>query len=211
MQRLDYADLGSLYLLNLEDGQLLKFMGNVQAGSGYYGNYYPDSTSIYWLPANFAAATSPNKLYRAENYGIDTNITSGGKNPTEGIRLVEAFSGKVLWNMTPGYYDCIFSWSSDSRYLSVSYTARTEGYTIIVNTEDFSEISVPLPVGIQEKLRDYRPDIYIKSREWLQDSRLSISFQWIGKDDKTYSGTYFFNPITGEISHVQMGDGIVPG
>jgi hypothetical protein len=129
----------------------------------------------------------------------------------EGIRLVEALSGKVLWNMTPGYYDCIFLWSSDSRYLSVSYTARTEGYTIIVNTEDFSEISVPLPVGIKEKLRDYRPDIYIKSKEWLKDSQLSITFQWIGKDDKTYSGTYIFNPITGEISRVQMDEGIVPG
>lgn len=107
LQRQDYADLGSLYLLNLEDGQLVKFIENVQADSGYYGNYYPDSISIYWLSANFACATSPNKLYRAENYGVDTNITSGGKNPMEGIRLVEALSGKVLWNMTPGYYDCL--------------------------------------------------------------------------------------------------------
>ncbi len=48
MQRLDYADLGALCLMNLKDGQMVKVMDYVQANAGYYGNYYPDRVSIYW-------------------------------------------------------------------------------------------------------------------------------------------------------------------
>lgn len=49
MQRLNYIDLGALYLMNLRDGQMVKLMDNVQANAGYYGNYYPDGVSIYWI------------------------------------------------------------------------------------------------------------------------------------------------------------------
>lgn len=63
--RLDYADSGSLYVLNTKDGQLQKFMENLQTDSGYYGNYYPDTTSMYWLPANFVSAASPEGLFHA--------------------------------------------------------------------------------------------------------------------------------------------------
>ncbi|MEA4924305.1 MAG: stalk domain-containing protein [Syntrophomonadaceae bacterium] len=52
VQRLDYADLGTLCLMNLKDGQMLKLMDQVQADAGYYGNYYPDRVSIYWTATN---------------------------------------------------------------------------------------------------------------------------------------------------------------
>jgi Tol biopolymer transport system component len=50
LQRLDYVDLGTFYLMNLSNGQMVKIMDNVQADAGYYGDYYPDRISIYWLP-----------------------------------------------------------------------------------------------------------------------------------------------------------------
>lgn len=181
------------------------------------GNYRPinetekgPSTDIQ-LPIGSVSEISPNGLYLAENYGVETNLVSGGKHPAEGIRLKEIASGKVLWNMTPGYYDCTFLWSSDSNYLSVSYTARTEGSIVIVNTEDFTELSVPLPNDIKEKLHEYRPDVYQKGWKWIEDKKLNISLQWIGKDDKTYAGTYNYNPATGEITDVQMNEGIISG
>lgn len=51
VQRLNYFDLGSLYLLNTEDGNLVELLDNLQTNSGYYGNYYPDTVSIYWIEA----------------------------------------------------------------------------------------------------------------------------------------------------------------
>ena len=48
MQRLDYVDLGALYLTDLKNGQTVKFMDDLQAHPGYYGNYYPDGASVYW-------------------------------------------------------------------------------------------------------------------------------------------------------------------
>ncbi|MGS0765241.1 hypothetical protein [Syntrophomonas curvata] len=48
-QRLDYVDLGALHLMDLKNGQTLKFMDNLQAQPGYYGNYYPDGVSVYWM------------------------------------------------------------------------------------------------------------------------------------------------------------------
>ncbi|MDD2621144.1 MAG: hypothetical protein PHC92_10815, partial [Syntrophomonadaceae bacterium] len=49
IQRLNYRDLGSLYLMNLKDGQMVKLMDHVQVDAGYYGNYYPNLVSIYWI------------------------------------------------------------------------------------------------------------------------------------------------------------------
>lgn len=160
---------------------------------------------------NVVSQISPDGRYRAENYGADEIDTSSGIIPSEGIRLVEISSGKVLWDMKPGYYDCTFLWSSNSQYLAVSYMARNYEETTIVRIADFSEISVPLPEEVQENLHEYRSDIYQKGTEWIDNSQLSISIEWIGKDNITYSGRYAFNPITGEITDIEIDEGIIPG
>lgn len=49
MQRLDYIDLGDLYLINLKDSQMVKLMDSIQANTGYYGSYFPDMISVYWI------------------------------------------------------------------------------------------------------------------------------------------------------------------
>ncbi len=48
IQRLNFVDMGTLYLMNLTNGQMIKLMDDVQANAGYYGNYYPDQVSIHW-------------------------------------------------------------------------------------------------------------------------------------------------------------------
>ncbi len=52
MQRLDYIDLGDLWLMNLEDSHMVKLMDNIQANAGYYGSYFPDMISVYWIKNN---------------------------------------------------------------------------------------------------------------------------------------------------------------
>lgn len=47
-ERLDYSDLGSLYLLNLQDGKPVKILDELEPNASYYGNFYPDVVSIYW-------------------------------------------------------------------------------------------------------------------------------------------------------------------
>lgn len=47
-ERLDWFDQGSLYVLDLDNGQQVKALDNLQVDPGFYGNYYPDSVSIKW-------------------------------------------------------------------------------------------------------------------------------------------------------------------
>lgn len=185
-----------------------------EADDAYTVYVYDEASNEYFplkrAPTNPEAKISPNGLFRAETYGENKLVTAAGDYPAEKIRVVDVPGGRVLWEMD-GYYNCAFLWSSDSRYLSVYYVSRIEGGTVVVNTDDFSEAAVPLPVQIRENLREYRPDIFQKGVEWVDASRLKISIQWIGKDHKTYGGSYAFNPATGEISDVKAEEGIIPG
>ena len=156
---------------------------------------------------DYVSSVSPNGLYRGENYGIVTSITAGGQYPAEGIRVVEISSGKTLWDMTPGYYACSFLWSGDSRTLAVSYMARIYGNVVLVSVEDGKEILLSIPKEIQEKMREYRPDPYFVAEEWVDNSKVRVSFKFDGKDEKLYVGTYCFSPRTDEISDFEMDDG----
>lgn len=49
LQRLNFVDQGAICLIDRESGQWIKLMDNIQFDPGYYGNYYPDGVSIYWL------------------------------------------------------------------------------------------------------------------------------------------------------------------
>jgi len=150
---------------------------------------------------NHTSATSPDGLYLAESYGVNTRVTAGGLYPAEGIRIVEISSDAVLWHST-GSYDTAFLWSADSRYLAVTNMTRTEFYTVVVDLKDLSETAVPIPDEIREKMRSYRPDPYVKAGEWLSDRRILIAAQWIGEDEMLYRGTYEFDVPTRGVSNL---------
>lgn len=157
------------------------------------------------IGVNHTSATSPDGLYLAESYGVNTRITAGGLYPAEGIRIVEISSGAVLWHSI-GYYDTAFLWSADSRYLAVTNMTRTECNTVVVDLKDLSETAVPIPDEIREKMRSYRPDPYVKASEWLGVRRLLIAAQWIGNDEMLYEGTFEFDiPTRGVFNLVYEG------
>ncbi|HBQ28308.1 MAG TPA: hypothetical protein DD719_02610 [Desulfotomaculum sp.] len=47
-EKLDWFDQGSLYVLDLDNGQQVMALVNLQADPGFYGNYYLDSVSTKW-------------------------------------------------------------------------------------------------------------------------------------------------------------------
>jgi len=150
--------------------------------------------------ASQTAASSPDGKYRIFAYGMDSSITQGGQYPAEGIRLLDAHTGQALWSMTPGFYNQSFLWSKDSRYVAVSYTARTYGETLLVDARSASRIDLPNLQTIREQLsgqattvNDSRSDPYFQAAEWLDGNRLSVQFQWTGTQDEIYKGTYVYD------------------
>lgn len=60
-----------------------------------------------------------------------------------GIRICDA-EGATLWEM-PGKIVCNLLWSPDGRYAVVSYSTDEGGNTVVIDTSDYSEQTVPLP------------------------------------------------------------------
>ena len=159
----------------------------------------------YNAQVDHSSAYSPDGKFLAETYGVYTNITAGGLYPAEGIRIVELSSDQTLWKMQ-GYYGTDFLWSSDSRYLAVYYMARIYGFTVIIDTTDFSEIQVPLPNELQSDMQEFRPDPYIKASEWIDNETILITFEYTDTDYNQISGTLTFVPITGEIYDITINE-----
>ena len=145
-----------------------------------------------------ASAVSPDGRYRIETYGENREVTAGGLYPVEGIRLINTASGEEIWSMT-GYYTQSFFWSSDSRYVAVSYEARMWGGAVIVDAKDGSVIDLPDVEALRKHwkgettVNETRPDPYFQVTEWLDASRVTVSFTWNGLDGSVYSGTYLFD------------------
>lgn len=165
----------------------------------------------YIEPAvDYVTSVSPDGLYRAENYGKNTNITAGGLYPAEGIRILRSDTEETVWDMQPGYYGCSFLWSSDSRYLAVNYTARAEGYAMVVDLSDFSQMEIPVPEEIAGNYRSFRPDPYFTVTEWAE-GRALVSFSYTGADELVYSGTFVFDPAGKTIGDLFSDEGCPAG
>ncbi|MBO9597778.1 MAG: hypothetical protein J7559_08165 [Cohnella sp.] len=144
------------------------------------------------------SAESPDGQYVIETYGENQAVTAAGLFPAEGIRLVHKASDKQIWSKE-GYYRQEFKWSPDSSQVSVYHEARIWGDTIIVNTTDGSELSIP---GIEEvrgqwkgetTVSDIRSDPYFKVADWLDDTRVNVTFSWTGQKFETFSGNYVYD------------------
>ncbi len=176
--------------------------------SGYYavGNKsHPKSEP----PSQAQVTDSPDGKYRAEAYGINTNITAGGLYPYEGIRVVDSGSGDIIWNMEPGYYVVNFVWSQDSRYLGIYYEARIWGESIVFDTIDRKVIQLPgldaisPNFGDSAKPHDDRPDPYFKIVGWENNDTVAIDFRWSLESGEYFVGAYSFNMKTNHIKALQ--------
>lgn len=99
-----------------------------------------------------------------------------------GIRICES-SGKVLWEM-PGKVVCGLFWSPDGRYAAVSWSTENGGSTVVVDTKDFSEQTVPLPSEVKEK------KVWLYAAKWTEEGLL---LSWDFGDRKS-QGTMVWNP-----------------
>ena len=148
-------------------------------------------------------AVSPDSKYIAETYGINKNITAAGLYPSREIRIRELATDQIVWSMTGGY-GCNLLWTSDSRYLAVSYSARIYAETVIVDTKDYTTVMVPIPEQIEENMQEFRPDVYLYAKEWTEDGRLLIDYRYTGEDSMEYYGTFSYEQSTGDIKEFQM-------
>lgn len=148
---------------------------------------------------------SPNGKYRAEAYGTNTGITAGGLFPCEGIRILSADNGDIIWNMESGGYTVNFAWSPDSQYLGIYYTGRIWGESIVVDIKDKEKISLPKLDEIAShcdasvKPQENRPDPYFEICGWEDSETVIVDFCWTKEDGDEFNGQYTFNIKTKEV------------
>ncbi len=164
----------------------------------------------------YEAVYSPDGKYYIEAHGVNASITAGGLFPTEEIRMIKVESGETVWRMEPGYYEQSFIWSSDSRYVSVYYMARTWGAALAVDTEDMSEHLLPgltelapyFPDAVPDK---NRPDPYIVPLYWTDDHTIFVECKWISSYAQNEANEFFcrysYNVDSGALSNVVEVDG----
>ncbi|BBI34916.1 DUF4825 domain-containing protein [Cohnella abietis] len=203
-------------------GKLLENWKPVAVGSESAGSHpepaievaetSPDPDQLNEQIVNHANEISPDGKFLIEAFGENSNVSSGGNNPAEGIRLLDVASQKVLWSMTPGYYLQSFLWSPDSRYVTVSYMARAWGGTLVVDTQDQSEITLPSLQELRENWNGettengMRSDPYFKAVEWLDSNQLSVSFEWTGANDLYYSGKYLYDVTLRKLLNIEKNE-----
>lgn len=159
-----------------------------------------ESDTFKPIAAVQTSAESPDGQYVIETYGENQVVTAAGLFPVEGIRLIDKASDKQIWSKE-GYYQQEFEWSPDSRRVSVYHEARIWGDTVIVDTADGSEMTIP---GIEEvrgqwkgesTVSDNRPDPYFKVADWLDDTCVNVTFTWVGQKFETYGGNYVYDIV----------------
>lgn len=148
---------------------------------------------------------SPDGKYRAEAYGTVISITAAGLFPYEGIRILSADNGDIIWSMERWAYTVSFTWSPDSQYLGIYYTGRIWGDSIIVDIENKEQISLPELDEIAShynesvKPQENRPDPYIEITGWEDSETVIVDFCWTKADGDEFCGQYTFNVKTHEV------------
>lgn len=195
-----------LFRIQLTDGTSVRFayypansMLSFGATATYeIGTFLTSNPGFLEPIANQTSSESPDGHFLIETYGENKGVTAAGLYPVEGIRLIDKASSNPLWSM-PGYYVQEFKWSPDSRYVSVYHEARIWGGTVVVDTKDGSEIVLPGADEVSKQwkdkatLSDNRPDPYFKVADWVDNSRVNVTFTWVGQNYEEYSGNYVYD------------------
>ena len=161
-------------------------------------------------------ADSPDGKFRLETHGVSPDIYASGAYPCESIRIVDIQTDEVRWQMG-GWLDEELSWSPDGRYAVVSYMNRVSWNTLLVDTADMSEITLP---GMQElaarrpehpSVNTERPDPDFRSGGWNDESTLLVNFSWRKDWDdmetgEDISGVFGFNVAKKEILFINWDD-----
>ena len=112
--------------------------------------------------------------------------------------------------MVPGYFRASFLWSPDSRFVAVYYEARTEGGTILLDTETMEPVNLPTMEALQKETgdnitpRSFRPDPYYEATRWVDDHVVEIGFRWVSEKEQDVDGTFCFDVIQQTTSNISV-------
>lgn len=173
--------------------------------TGIPGSDITDDTGPSIKENETLRADSPDGKYRAEAYGTNKGITAGGLYPYEGVRIIRNADETVIWN-GDGYYLVEFLWSSNSKYVAISGTARIYGVCFIVDADTGKVIELPDADTLSAQMdaasqpASSRPDPYFMAAEWINDTTIRVNYRWTAQEgENEVSGTYDYDTARGNI------------
>jgi len=162
----------------------------------------------------YAYSVSPNK-----EFCIESVIIAGGGHGGNGdyyletTRIIDMSTSDILWEYT-GAQQEKYEWSEDSRYVARQHSGRSWTNVIIINSADFSVITLPTSEEIISQTGfDSSPATYLcefKTGRWVSEGLIRINFGWDNDAGKWTQGSYLFAVNAGsfeieEINEVSLG------
>ena len=105
----------------------------------FYRNDTEQYEPFYSTP-QFACQTSPNREWRMESVGMYLDGPSG-LHSLEEMRIIDLSTGSIEWS-GESYLSNRFMWSEDSRFVAAQYSGRQWTATQVIDTNDFSIITM---------------------------------------------------------------------
>jgi len=166
----------------------------------YYWNGDTAEFQLFFTQPTFACKTSPDNRLRIESVGMNTDGPSGLHALNE-MRIINLSAGSVEWN-SGSYLSNCFAWSEDSRFVAAQYSGRQWTETQVIDTSDFSILSLPGIDDIREAFPDtaepnpYVPMSLFSIVRWESSSIIVVRFEWTTTGDATVVGKYEYDVIS---------------
>jgi hypothetical protein len=157
----------------------------------------------YYTTPTFAAKTSSDGKLRIESVGMYQDGPSGLFALKE-MRIINTSNADVLWS-NDSYLMNGFMWSEDNRFVAATYSGRQWVKTDIIDTKDYSVITIPDINDIlkdcpnAEKPSDNVPMPIFQAVNWVTSSVILIHFEWSAENDISVLGEYEFNLDSGKM------------
>ena len=171
------------------------FAINPKANVFYYKNNSGDFERFQNQPW-YAFAVSPYKEFCIESGNIAGGGHGGNGDYYLGTtRIIDMNTSDVLWEDTGAQREK-FAWSEDSRYVARQYSGRIWTNVIIIDTADFSVITLPTSeeiiyqTGIGSSSAVYLSEFKID--RWVSEGTIRIIFGWDNDAGKWTQGSYLF-------------------
>ena len=186
---------GGTYLINT-------FAINIKTKMLYYVNISGDYERFQNIPW-YAISESPNKKFSI----ISVSIVEGGHGGNGdyylgNTQILDMNTSEVLWEDTAAQREK-YMWSEDSRYVARQYSGRIWTNVVIIDTADFSVITLPASEEIIYQTGfGSSPAVYLsefKIDRWVSEGTIKITFGWDNDAGKWTQGSYLFDVKDGSL------------
>ena len=190
-------DLGTLY--NDRTYSVETFAINPNTNNRYYWNGDSVEFQIFFTQPTFACKSSPDNRMRIESVRMNEDGPSG-LHALKEMRIINLSTGSVEWN-SGSYLSNCFAWSEDSRFVAAQYSGRQWTETQVIDTSDFSILSLPGIDDIREAFpgtaepNPYVPMSLFSIVRWESPSIIVVRFEWTTTDDTSVAGEYEYDVI----------------